>query len=119
MPYAERSSRTDTSQATLNSTVTKSEAQVDAAEELTSKFKTCEADIEEKEHRLKQIRDDIKSANYEERLQEKTKKARELESQKEELDTEITSLGLQADSRARLDINREALRAKTSEVKNM
>lgn len=107
------------SQANLNSSIGKAEKQIDATEELTSQLKTVEADIGEKENRLKQIRDDLKAANYDERLQEKSKKARELELRKEELDTEITSLGLQADSRARLDINRESLRTKVSEVKNM
>ena len=46
-------------------------------------------------------------------------KMRTLDVKKSELDKEITSLSLQADSRARLDLKREALRTKTSEVRNM
>lgn len=75
--------------------------------------------MEEKERRLQKIRDDIKAGKYEERLADKTTKARGLELKKEDLEKELNSLSIQADTRARLDLKREALRTKGSEVKNM
>ena len=42
-----------------------------------------------------------------------------MDGKRAELDKEFTSLNLQADSRARLDLKREALRSKTTEMKNL
>ena len=86
---------------------------------MTPDKKTTEADIEEKERRVKRIRDEMKDANYEERLGGITTKTHTLEAKRLELDKEITSLSLQADTRARLDLKRDALGTKTSEVQNM
>ena len=93
--------------------------QLDAADELTSQAKLIEGDIEEKERRLAKIHEEIRAANYEGHLAELGTKAHTLDAKRAELDKEFTSLNLQADSRARLDLKREALRSKTTEVKNL
>lgn len=98
--------------------ITKAEREVDAAESVTAKRKTIEADIEDKDRRLQKIKDDIKLANFEERLGEKASKGRSLEVKRDELNAEIRALSFQADTRARLDLKREELKTKENEVKN-
>lgn len=101
----------------MNNAITKAEQDVDAAETLTSQLKTIETEIEEKEKRLHKIREDIKAANFDERITEKSTQMRSLSLKSADLEKEIQTLSLQADTRAKLELKREALRTKTSEVK--
>ena len=78
-----------------------------------------QGDIEEKKRRLDKFRKDIKEANYDERIAEKSSKARALEDRREDLNGEIRTLSLQADSRARLDIKRAEMKSKKNEMQNM
>ena len=57
--------------------------------------------------------------NYDEKIAEKSSKARALEDQREHLNAEIRTLSLQADSRARLDIKRAEMKSKKNETQNM
>jgi DNA repair protein RAD50 len=75
-------------------------------------------DMEDKKGRIKKITTDIKAANYEERLTEKTANARAAENRRDALNTELRSLSLQADARARLDIKRVEFKRKTTDVQN-
>ena len=101
----------------MNSAITKAEQDVDAAETLTSQLNLIETDIEEKEKRLQKIREEIKAANFDERITEKSTQMRSLSLKSADLEKEIQTLSLQADTRAKLELKREALRTKTSEVK--
>jgi len=64
-----------------------------------------------KEKGIQHMTDDI-AANL-------TTKGRSVEDQRDSLSTELRSLSLQADSRARLDLKRAEVRSKTSDAKNM
>jgi DNA repair protein RAD50 len=77
------------------------------------------ADIEEKKSRINKVEADLKTTNYDERISERTTKARVMEDKRDELNTEIRTLSLRADARARLDIKRAEVRTKTNDVKNM
>jgi len=46
------------------------------------------------------------------------KKARELEDERERLNSELQGLSLQADSRARLELKRGEVKSKTMEIQN-
>jgi DNA repair protein RAD50 len=78
-----------------------------------------QADIEDRKARLEKLKADVKTANYEERLTERTIKGRKMDDKREELNTEIRTLGLQADARAKLALKTTELKAKNAEVKNM
>ena len=108
-----------TLQATLRMKVTSAEASLDQTSSLTADIRTLEGDIEEKKRRLDRARQEIKDANFDERLSEKSSKARALEDRREDLNGEIRTLSLQADSRARLDIKRAELKSKRNEMQNM
>jgi DNA repair protein RAD50 len=86
---------------------------------LASELRSLAGDIEEKKLRLEKIKADIKAGSFDERLSEKAAKARNMEDQRDSLNTELRSLSLQADSRARLDLKRAEMRSKTSDTKNM
>ena len=81
-------------------------------------MKTLHADIEEKKARIEKIKVDMKSANYDERVAERVGKARTMEDRRDELNSEIRSLSLQADSRARFDIKRSELKSKQGDIRN-
>jgi DNA repair protein RAD50 len=91
---------------------------VDATLSLTTEIRTLQGDMEEKKRRMDKAREDIKAANYEERIAEKTSKARGFEEQRDDLNAEFRSLNLQADSRARLDLKRDEMKSKKNELKN-
>ena len=105
-------------QATLRTNITKTQREVDNAESLTSECKTTEADIEEKQRRIQRCQDDIKAGRFEERINEKTSKTRELDSRRAALFEEFEVLSGQAEIRAKLELKREELRTKETELKN-
>ena len=106
-------------QTTLRSRITSAESSLDQTSSLTTDIRTLQGDIEEKKRRLDKVRQEIKDANYDERIAEKSSKARALEDQREDLNGEIRTLSLQADSRARLDIKRAEMKSKKNEMQNM
>ncbi|PSR71740.1 hypothetical protein PHLCEN_2v12388 [Hermanssonia centrifuga] len=102
----------------LNNQISTTEREVDAAAGLSSRLRTFEVDIEEKQSRIQKIEDEMKAANYDERLGEKNTKIRNMELKRDELNAEVLTLSQQAESRARLELKREESRARTSELKN-
>ncbi len=106
------------SKTNLSNQISTTEREVDAAAGLSSRLRTFEVDIEEKQNRIQKIEDEMKAANYDERLGEKNTKIRNMELKRDELNAEVLTLSQQAESRARLDLKREELRARTSELKN-
>lgn len=75
--------------------------------------------MEDKTARLEKIKTIFKETNYDRRLQEKTSKAKDLEIKRDQLTAEVTTLSLQADTRAKLDIKRAELKTKSADVKNV
>lgn len=74
--------------------------------------------MEDKQTRLDKVKNDLATSGYEAKLTEKTSKSRRLEEQRDELNSEIRKLSLQADSRARLDLKRAEVKTKNADVKN-
>ncbi|KAG2155166.1 P-loop containing nucleoside triphosphate hydrolase protein [Suillus bovinus] len=99
--------------------IAKAESSVDTMQGLASELRTLAGDIEEKKLRLEKIKADIQSGNFDERLNAKAAKARNMEDQRDTLNTELRGLSLQAESRARLDLKRAEMRSKTSDTKNI
>ncbi|CAL1713176.1 unnamed protein product [Somion occarium] len=104
---------------TLQGNISEAERDVDAAQALPAKLRTLESEMEDKERRLEIIKDELKAAKYEERIAEKESKYRSLEVTRDGLNNEFRTLSLQADSRAKLDLNRASLKTKSAEVKNV
>lgn len=86
---------------------------------LASDLRTLLGDIEEKKLRLEKIKGEIKSASFDDRLNERAVRARSLDDKRDTLNVELRSLSLQADVRARLDLKRAEMRSKKTENKNM
>ena len=106
-------------QTTLRSKITSAESSLGQTSSLTTDIRALQGDIEEKKRLLDKLRKDVREANYDERIAEKSSEARALEDRKEDLNVEIRTLSLQADSRARLDIKRAEIGSKRNEMQNM
>ncbi|KAF8836218.1 hypothetical protein BDN67DRAFT_974411 [Paxillus ammoniavirescens] len=98
--------------------ILKAESSVETMQGLASELRTLAGDIEEKKLRLAKVKDNIKAANFEERLSERASKARSMEDKRDGLNHELRGLSLQADARARLDLKRAETKSRATEVKN-
>lgn len=85
---------------------------------MTSELRTLVGDFEEKKARLDKVKNDIDASGYDAKLAEKQSKSRNMEDRRDALNTEIRTLSLQADSRARLDLKRAEVKTKTADIKN-
>ncbi|KAH9854720.1 hypothetical protein C2E23DRAFT_726150 [Lenzites betulinus] len=112
-----QNAETDRLQSTLQSKISDAERDIDAARLLTSRLADLNADIEEKRRRLEKAREDLRNANFEDKIAEKTSKSRSLDLRRDELNSELRSLSLQADSRAKLDLHRVQVKTKEAEIK--
>ncbi|CDO71491.1 hypothetical protein BN946_scf184909.g85 [Trametes cinnabarina] len=101
----------------LQTKISDAERDVDAARMLTTRLAEINADIEEKRRRLEKAREDLRSANFDEKIAEKNTKGRNFDLQRDELNAELRTLSLQADSRAKLDLHRQQVKLKESEIK--
>ncbi len=104
-------------QVTLQKKIGDAELDVDAARVLTSRLAELKADIEEKRRRLDRARQEINSAGFDKKILEKTQVGIALEQQRDALNLELRTLSLQADTRAKLDLQRGQMKAKESEIK--
>ncbi|KAL1950585.1 hypothetical protein VTO73DRAFT_5709 [Trametes versicolor] len=102
---------------TLQTKISDAEREVDAARLLTSRLADLSADIEEKRRRLEKAREDLRNASFDEKIAEKNSKGRQLDLRRDELNAELRSLSLQADSRAKLDLHRAQVKTKDTEIK--
>ena len=102
----------------MRSQIHKDQREVDNAEGLTSEYKALEADIEEKESRIQRVSNDIRSAKYEERINEQTILRQELVVRSEALQAENEELSKQAGERTALEMKREELKRKETDLKN-
>lgn len=104
-------------QTSLQGSIATAEQEVDAAQTLNSQLRTIQADMEEKQHRFETTKTDIQAAKYEERLSEKNTRARTLDAKRDALSAELSTLSLQADSRAKLTLKKDELKTTTNELK--
>lgn len=88
----------------------------EGVESVSLSIGTLAVEIQAKKERLDKLKASIVSAKYDVRLAEFTKTARTLEERREELNSELQSLTLQADTRARLDLKRAEVKAKSLET---
>lgn len=101
----------------MQTKISDAEREVDAARLLTSRLADLSADIEEKRRRLEKAREDLRNASFDEKIAEKNSKGRQLDLRRDELNAELRSLSLQADSRAKLDLHRAQVKTKDAEIK--
>lgn len=103
-------------QSTWQQKITAAEREVDAARTLTSQLSTIKDDIEDTRRRLENARTELTSAAFDRKISEKNTNGTNLESRREALNTELRTLSLQADSRAKLDLQRGQMKAKATEI---
>jgi DNA repair protein RAD50 len=93
--------------------ITANEARVDSSKMLDTEIKYNASDIEEKTKKLDKLKADADEAKY----AEKGRDIKACEEQREELNTELRTLSLQADSRAKLELKRADVSKKRDDIK--
>jgi DNA repair protein RAD50 len=106
-------------QSQRSTSISAAEAKLDALQNLTYKQRSLNSTMKEKRALLENAQSELNDLNYDLVMAEKMAKSRELELRREELNREITSLSLQADSRARLDLKRREKQSKQTEMSNL
>lgn len=86
---------------------------------LPASLRALQSDIEEKKGRLQKLKQDLVASNFDGRLAEKAENTRRMEAKREQLSFELQTLSLQADSRAKLELNRKEVKIKTSEIERL
>jgi DNA repair protein RAD50 len=86
---------------------------------LPASLRALQSDIEEKKIRLQKLKQDHFDSNFDKRLAEKAENSRRMEAKREQLSFELQALSLQADSRAKLEINRKEVKIKASEIERL
>ncbi|KAG6854661.1 hypothetical protein C0991_003309 [Blastosporella zonata] len=100
------------------STIKKDELKVESLLTIPSQLKTLQGDMDEKKTRLNKHKTDMGVAQYDARLTEVVGKAKGLEEQRELLNSELRTLGLQSDVRAKLNLAKEDIKTKGAEILN-
>lgn len=74
--------------------------------------------MDEKRARLKKLQIDMGEAQHDSKLSEVTSKIKALDDRRELLNNELRTLGLQSDVRAKLNLAKEDIKAKSAEILN-
>lgn len=106
-------------QSVLQKPIDKSESSLNAGRSLPRELSTLQSEMKDKFVRIEKIKDEIKEAKYDTKIQDVTNKMRGLEEQRELLNTELKNLSLQADARAKLDIKRDDLKKKSQSMNDI
>jgi DNA repair protein RAD50 len=62
------------------------------------------------------MKSELEGHAFDKQLEEKTRAIRHLDDERERISTELTSISLQADTRAKLDLKREECRRKDRDI---
>lgn len=73
-------------------------------------------DVEEKKAKVASMKAELEEHSFDKQLEEKTRAIRRLEDERERISTELTTISLQADTRAKLDLKREEFRRKDLDI---
>ncbi|KAG8832048.1 DNA repair protein rad50 [Serendipita sp. 399] len=85
----------------------------------SSELKGVSSDIEQKSKRIEALREEIRSNDYEAKLEEKSNALRSLETQRERLNNEMTLSNQQMESRAALSLRKDEAQKLDSEIKSI
>ncbi|KAJ7675825.1 AAA domain-containing protein [Mycena polygramma] len=96
--------------------ITLAERNLEATQNLPSELRTLTGDIEEKQSRLAKVQSEIAAAKYDERMDEKSASIKSLEERRDVLNSEFKALNMQADSRAKLELQRNFVKTTQAEI---
>ncbi|TFK64624.1 hypothetical protein BDN72DRAFT_963073 [Pluteus cervinus] len=97
-------------------TISDGNRQLEDQATIPSQLQNAQDEIHEKKRRIEKIKADIATAAFEKNLAEKGEKARQVEERHQTLSSELASLSLQSDSRAKLDLKRGEVKSRTIEI---
>jgi len=102
----------------LRKSITADEGALDEAGTVATDLRRVSADVEEKKTKVAIMKTELERYGFDKQLEEKTRANRRLEDERERMSTELTSISLQADTRAKLDLKREESRRKDRDTKD-
>lgn len=79
---------------------------------------TLSGELIDKEEKGARIRSSLDAADFDAKLESKSRKIRDLEDAKDRLQLEFAKLSMQAESRAKLELLRAEVRTKTADIRN-
>ena len=79
---------------------------------MATDLRRVSVDVEEKKAKVASMKAELEGHGFDKQLEEKTRAIRRLEDERERISTELTTISLQADTRAKLDLKREEFRRK-------
>ena len=100
----------------LQKTISTDEAALDESGILATDLRRVSADVEEKKTKVVNMKAELEGHGFDKQLEEKARAVRHLEDERERISTELTSISLQADTRAKLDLKREEFRRKDRDI---
>lgn len=105
-------------QTNLQNNIAEAEANIDNSQTLPGELRNMQNDITSKRERLDALRAELRASNYDERLSERITQVHALEAKRTMLNRELRDLSTHADTRAKLDLKREEVRRKKTDVEN-
>lgn len=82
-------------------------------------LESLKGELEEKKAKVDRLRAELTKAKYEEKLSQKTQAIKTLNDHKDALNAEFATLSSQASIGAKLDLKRQEVRTKNSEIKTL
>ncbi|KAF9475656.1 hypothetical protein BDN70DRAFT_955105 [Pholiota conissans] len=97
-------------------TIKKTERVLEDMQSVPTSLRTVQIEIQDKRDHLQKLKSAKLAAKHDERLAEIASKARKLEDERDQLNSELQSLTSQAEDRARLDLKRTEAKSKATEI---
>ncbi|GJJ13191.1 hypothetical protein Clacol_007442 [Clathrus columnatus] len=99
--------------------ISKDDADLDATQNLTTELQHLVTTMEEKKAKQKKLQETFESMDYNAKIEEKAKQCREFEDHRDTLNSEVRSLNIQSESRAKLHLKQSEIKSKTQDIKNI
>nr|XP_019013012.1 DNA repair protein RAD50 [Kwoniella pini CBS 10737]OCF51793.1 DNA repair protein RAD50 [Kwoniella pini CBS 10737] len=102
--------------AKLNDKIRSTESSFDSISSLDAEISILQGKLAENEEQRSRLDKEIRDARYDEQIREKAMLVRQKEAERDKINSELSALNRQADSRAQLTIKRNEVGAKSAQV---
>lgn len=103
-------------QTALNASIRAKEANFESVSSVEADISVVENDIAVTEGRRDRLDEEIQNARYDEQVRERAAAIRQKEADRDKINSDLSVLNRQADSRAQLSIKRSELESKTAQM---
>nr|XP_018262086.1 DNA repair protein RAD50 [Kwoniella dejecticola CBS 10117]OBR84244.1 DNA repair protein RAD50 [Kwoniella dejecticola CBS 10117] len=104
--------------AKLNDKIRSTEASFDSISSLDAEISILQGKLAENEEQRSRLETEIRDSRYDEQIREKAMLVRQKEAERDKINSELSALNRQADSRAQLTIKRNEVGSKSAQVES-